>query len=462
MSLWMKTVTRSALMLPLAGMAALAAHAQELSDPAGILGASDYVDNSYLFLIGGLIVMFMAAGFLCLESGLVRSKNASMQSLKNVALFSVAGLMFWLVGYNMAYPGTTILNGILGVPDFIWTPGDPATADGTRDDGTYYASSSDWFFQMVFVATAASIVSGTVAERVKLWSFLAFVAVLTAFIYPIVASWEWGGGYLDSEWGFSDFAGSTLVHSTGGWAALIGAIIIGPRAGKYFGEKVNPMPGSNIPLAALGTFILWFGWFGFNGASQLAAGTIEDINSVAKIFANTNMAAVGGVLAAMILTAVLYKGKVDPTMAFNGAIGGLVSITAEPLAPSMGASVLIGAVGGVLVVLTVPLLDKLKIDDVVGAIPAHLVCGIWGTIIVAASYGNAIMPPAPDAEGAIGVSYVGQLVGVVLTGVVVSVLSAIVWMGLKFTIGVRVSEEDEQLGLDRADTGVEAYPEFAS
>ncbi|MEO1553626.1 MAG: ammonium transporter [Pseudomonadota bacterium] len=462
MSLWMKTAKRSALLLPLAGMAGLAAHAQELTDPAGILGASDYVDNSYLFLIGGLIVMFMAAGFLCLESGLVRSKNASMQSLKNVSLFSVAGLMFWIVGYNMAYPGTSILGGLVGIPDFIWTPGDTGTADGTRDDGTYYSSSSDWFFQMVFVATAASIVSGTVAERVKLWSFLAFVAVLAAFIYPIVVSWEWGGGYLDSAWGFSDFAGSTLVHSTGGWAALIGAIIIGPRAGKYFGEKVNPMPGSNIPLAALGTFILWFGWFGFNGASQLAAGTIEDINSVAKIFANTNMAAVGGVLSAMVLTAILYKGKVDPTMAFNGAIGGLVSITAEPLAPSMGGSVLIGSVGGVLVVLTVPLLDKFKIDDVVGAIPAHLVCGIWGTMIVAASYGNVFMPPAPDAEGAIGVSYIGQFVGVILTGIVVSILSAIVWMGLKFTIGVRVSEEDEQLGLDRADTGVEAYPEFAS
>lgn len=450
MSLWMKTAKRGAMLLPLAGMAGLAAHAQDAS------AVSAYVDSSYLFLIGGLIVMFMAAGFLCLESGLVRSKNASMQSLKNVALFSVAGLMFWLIGYNIAYPASTTLNGIIGIPGAI-----PWSGEESLDTG--YAASSDWFFQMVFVATAASIVSGTVAERVKLWSFLAFVVVLTAFIYPTVVSWEWGGGYLDSEWAFSDFAGSTLVHSTGGWAALVGAIIIGPRAGKYFGEKVNPMPGSNIPLAALGTFILWFGWFGFNGASQLAAGTFDDINAVAKIFANTNMAAVGGVLAAMILTAILYKGKVDPTMAFNGAIGGLVSITAEPLAPSMGAAVLIGAVGGVLVVLTVPLLDKLKIDDVVGAIPAHLVCGIWGTIIVAASYGNHIMPPVDDAGALTGdASYVGQLVGVVLTGVVVSVLSAIVWMALKVTIGVRVSEEEEQLGLDRADTGVEAYPEFAS
>ena len=417
---------------------------------------SAYVDNSYLFLIGGLIVMFMAAGFLCLEAGLVRSKNAAMQSTKNVALFSIAGLMFWLVGYNMAYPASTILGGLFGIPDFIWTPGEPATSDGD------YASASDWFFQMVFVATAASIVSGTVAERVKLWPFLLFTAVLTAFIYPIVASWEWGGGYLDSVWGFSDFAGSTLVHSTGGWAALVGAIIIGPRAGKYFGKQVNPMPGSNIPLAALGTFILWFGWFGFNGASQLAAGTISDINSVAIIFANTNMAAVGGVLAAMILTSVLYKGKIDATMVFNGAIGGLVSITAEPLAPSMGAALLIGGVGGVLVVLTVPLLDKFKIDDVVGAIPAHLVCGIWGTVIVAASYGNTIMPPAPDADGAIGVSYVGQLVGVGLTGLFVCVAATIVWTLLKVTMGVRVSDDDQLLGLDKVEIGLEAYPEFAT
>lgn len=416
--------------------------------------ASGYVDNSYLFLIGGLIVMFMAAGFCCLEAGLVRSKNAAMQSMKNVALFAVAGLMFWLVGYNMAYPSSSLFGGLVGIPDFIWSP------EESLDTG--YSASSDWFFQMVFVATAASIVSGTVAERVKLWPFLMFTAILTAFIYPIVASWEWGGGYLDSKWGFSDFAGSTLVHSTGGWAALVGAIIIGPRTGKYFGKQTNPMPGSNIPLAALGTFILWFGWFGFNGASQLAAGTFDDINAVGQIFANTNMAAVGGVLSAMVLTSVLYKGKIDATMVFNGAIGGLVSITAEPLAPSMGASVLIGAVGGVLVVLTVPLLDKLKIDDVVGAIPAHLVCGIWGTVIVAASYGNAIMPPAPDAEGAIGVSYVGQLVGVGLTGLFVCIASFIVWTLLKVTVGVRVSEEEELAGLDKTEVGLEAYPEFSN
>jgi len=271
--------------------------------------------------------------------------------------------------------------------------------------------------------------------------------VLTALIYPIVASWEWGGGYLDTVWGFSDFAGSTLVHSTGGWAALVGAIVIGPRAGKYFGKQVHPMPGSNIPLAALGTFILWFGWFGFNGASQLAAGTAADINAVAQIFANTNMAAVGGVIAAMLTTSIMYKGKIDATMVFNGAIGGLVSITAEPLMPTMGQSVLIGGVGGILVVLSVPLLDKLKIDDVVGAIPAHLVCGIWGTMIVAATNTDA--------------SYMGQFVGVALTGVFVVAASAVVWLLLKYTIGVRCSLEDEEMGLDKAEIGLEAYPEFS-
>ncbi|MEQ9436459.1 ammonium transporter [Hyphomonas sp.] len=441
---------RGAALLPVALTAGVLAYAQEddLSARLAALeesvngSASAYVDNSYLFLIGGIIVMLMAAGFCMLEAGLVRSKNAAMQSTKNVALYSIAGLMFWVVGYNMAYPAETVLNGLLGITPGPWSGGDLSVQS---DAG--YAPSSDWFFQMVFVATAASIVSGTVAERVKLLPFLLFTAVLTAFIYPIVVSWEWGAGYLDSVWGFSDFAGSTLVHSVGGWAALVGAIVIGPRAGKYFGKQINPMPGSNIPLAALGTFILWFGWFGFNGASQLAAGTAADINSVAHIFANTNMAAVGGVLAAMITTAVMYKGKVDATMVFNGAIGGLVSITAEPLMPSMGQAVLIGGVGGVLVVLSVPLLDKFKIDDVVGAIPAHLVCGIWGTMIVAATNSGA--------------TYLGQFVGVALTGVFVVAASTVVWLLLKFTIGVRCSLEDEEMGLDKAEIGLEAYPEFA-
>jgi Amt family ammonium transporter len=441
---------RGAMLAPLSLLLMGMAQAQE-SDIAERLAAleeavagsaSSYVDNSYLFLIGGLIVMFMAAGFCMLEAGLVRSKNAAMQVTKNVSLFAVAGLMFWAVGYSMAYPDAFIAD-FIGITPGPWDAGDTSIES---EDG--YAPASDWFFQMVFVATAASIVSGTVAERVKLFPFLIFTAVLTALIYPVVAGITWGGGYLAETWGFSDFAGSTIVHSTGGWAALIGAILIGARKGKYFGKQVHPMPGSSIPLAALGTFILWFGWFGFNGASELAAGTAESINNVSKIFANTNMAAVGGVLSALILTAVLYKGKVDATMVFNGAIGGLVSITAEPLAPSMGMSVLIGAVGGVLVVLTVPLLDKFKIDDVVGAIPAHLVCGIWGTLAVVISNGDATI--------------VGQLVGIVVVAVWVLATSAIIWYILKLTLGLRPSEEDEQLGLDRAEIGLEAYPEFSA
>ncbi|MEM1105508.1 MAG: ammonium transporter [Pseudomonadota bacterium] len=411
--------------------------------------ASPYVDNTFLFLFAGLVVMFMAAGFMCLEAGLVRSKNAAMQSMKNIGLFSVAGLMFWLIGYNLLYPGSWAVGfgeeggadfGVLGAFDFLWS----ADNSGSLDTG--YSAESDWYFQMVFVATAASIVSGTVAERVKLWPFLLFTAALCGLIYPIQCSWQWGGGWL-SDIGFSDFAGSTLVHSVGGWAALVGAIVIGPRIGKYFGDTVNAMPGSNIPLAGLGTFILWFGWFGFNGGSQLAMGNFDDVTAVSTVFVNTNMAAVGGVLGAMILTAVLYKGKVDATMVFNGAIGGLVSITAEPLTPSIGMAVLIGAIGGFLVVLSVPLLDKLKIDDVVGAIPAHLVCGIWGTLAV----------PLTNS----GTNFGAQIIGIVSIGAFVVVLSAIFWLLLKYTMGVRLSDEDQELGLDRSEVGLEAYPEFA-
>jgi len=374
-----------------------------------------------------------------------------------------------LVGYHMVYPNVDflfpdgapddatgfMLGGWLSMTPVPWAP----SAGEAALDG--YAASSDWFFQMVFVATCASIVSGTVAERVKLSSFLIFTAVLTAFIYPIVAGWQWGGGAL-ADMGFYDFAGSTLVHSTGGWAALMGAIIIGPRAGKYFGKQTNPMPGSNIPLAGLGTFILWFGWFGFNGASQLAAGSIADINSISQIFANTNLAACGGVLAAMLLTSIFYKGKIDATMAFNGAIGGLVAITAEPLAPTAIESMLIGAVGGVIVVLTVPLLDKLKIDDVVGAIPAHLFAGIWGTLIVAI---NTQTAKGVDAEGndilrSIPEQFMVQGIGVLATAIFVCIASAAVWLVLKMTIGVRVSDEDQLEGLDKTEVGIEAYPEF--
>jgi Amt family ammonium transporter len=412
-------------------------------DAEVVSAGTAYIFNTLLFLIGGFLVMWMAAGFAMLEAGLVRAKNTSTQCLKNIGLYSIAGLMFWVIGYSIAYPGFAEGSlGLIGIADFPYG----MQGVGEADTDTGYSVASDWFFQMVFCATTASIVSGTVAERVKIVPFFIFVTVLTGIIYPVVVSWEWGGGYLDSVHGFSDFAGSTLVHSTGGWAALVGAIIIGARAGRYGPDgKINVFPGSNIPLATLGTFILWLGWFGFNGASQLAMGTVGDASDVSKIFVNTNMAAAGGVVVAIILTQVLYK-KADVTMALNGALAGLVSITAEPLAPTVGQSILIGGIGGAIVVFTVPLLDKFKIDDVVGAIPVHLIAGIWGTLIVAWT-GDA--------------TFVGQLVGVLLTAVWVSAASAVVWLALKYTIGVRPSEEDEMNGLDKAEIGVEAYPEFA-
>ena len=401
-----------------------------------------YVFNTLLFLMCGFLVMFMAAGFAMLESGMVRAKNVGTICVKNISLYSVAGIMFYLVGYNLLYGIDE--GGYLGSFS-IWGGDDSALTAETPDYSGGYSTGADWYFQMVFVATAASIVSGTVAERIKLWPFLGFVVLLTAFIYPIQASWVWGGGWLSAA-GFSDFAGSTLVHSVGGWAALVGAILLGARAGKYGADgSVTPIPGSSMPLATLGTFILWLGWFGFNGGSQLALGSGIDAAAVANIFINTNMAAAAGVVAAMIATQLLY-GKVDLTMALNGAIGGLVSITAEPLAPSIGQALFIGAIGGILVVLAVPLLDKLKIDDVVGAIPAHLVCGIWGTMIV----------PLSNS----GTAYGTQFLGVVSIGVFAIIASTIGWMLLKLTVGIRVSEEDELTGLDKSELGIEAYPEF--
>ena len=400
--------------------------------------ASVFVFNTLLFLVSGMVVMFMAAGFCMLEAGMVRSKNAATICLKNISLYSVAGLMVYFFGYNFIYGIAE--GGVIAPLDFAWL------ADDSDPVGVGYSSHSDWFFQMVFVATAASIVSGTLAERIKLFPFLIFVALLTGFIYPIQASWEWGAGWLDAM-GFSDFAGSTLVHSTGGWAALAGAIVLGPRVGKYIEGKVAPIPGSSLPLATLGTFILWLGWFGFNGGSQLALGTIDDSISVAKIFVNTNMAACGGVVAALILTQLLYK-KVDLTIVLNGAIGGLVSITAEPLTPAIWQAIVIGAIGGVIVTFTIPLLDKLKIDDVVGAIPAHLFCGIWGTLIV----------PFSNSDATYGV----QLLGIVAIGIFVFTVSLICWVALKYTLGIRASEEDERAGLDKTELGLEAYPEFAS
>ncbi|MGB5213609.1 MAG: ammonium transporter [Anderseniella sp.] len=398
-----------------------------------------YILSSLLFLIGGFLVMFMAAGFAMLEAGLVRSKNVSMQCLKNIALYSVAGLMFWVVGYNLMYEGVVADTGWMGTPT-------PKVIPATDADAGSYAAGSDWFFQMVFCAATASIVSGTIAERIKFWPFIIFTAILTGIIYPIQGSWEWGAGWLNGI-GFSDFAGSTLVHSTGGWAALMGAIILGARAGKY-GEngRINPIPGSSIPLATLGTFILWFGWFGFNGGSQLAMGTISDASSVSRIFVNTNLAAASGVVVSIILTQVLYK-KMDVTLALNGALAGLVAITAEPLTPSPIMAIMIGGIGGLIVVFAVPMLDKLKIDDVVGAIPVHLLAGIWGTMVV----------PLTNADA----TFYAQAVGVIAVGIFVSVSSAIVWLILKATIGIRVSPEEELEGLDKGEVGVEAYPEFA-
>lgn len=414
----------------------------------GVNASTDtvFILNSLLFLVGGFLVFWMAAGFAMLEAGLVRSKNVAMQLMKNVALFSLAAIFYYLIGYNLMYPlGTWSVDGILSG---VWGPGvleAVGVTSDAADDYSYASTGSDFFFQLMFCATTASIVSGTLAERIKLWPFLIFTIVLTAIIYPLQASWKWGGGFLD-EAGFLDFAGSTVVHSVGGWAALVGALILGPRIGKYKDGRTIPIPGSNLTLATLGTFILWLGWFGFNGGSQLAMGTVGDVADVSRIFANTNTAAAGGAIAALIMTQILYK-KPDLTMVLNGALAGLVSITAEPLTPTLGAATLIGAVGGVIVVFVVPMLDKLKIDDVVGAIPVHLVCGIWGTIAVAFTNADA--------------SFATQLYGIVVVGIFTVVTSAVVWFVLKMVMGLRVDEETEINGLDMAELGMEAYPEFS-
>jgi len=334
-----------------------------------------------------------------------------------------------------------VLSGVFGVGVLEAVGIDLAGAD----DGEYAATGSDFFFQLMFCAATASIVSGALAERIKLWPFLIFVVILTGIIYPLQASWKWGGGFLD-EMGFLDFAGSTVVHSVGGWAALAGALILGPRIGKYKDGRVNPMPGSNLALATLGMFILWLGWFGFNGGSQLAMGSVGDIADVSRIFANTNAGAAGGAFVALVLTQLLYK-KPDLTMVLNGALAGLVSITAEPLTPSLGMATLIGGIGGVIVVFTVPFLDKLKIDDVVGAIPVHLFGGIWGTIAVVLT----------NPEASLGT----QLYSILIVGVFVFVASGAVWLALKAVTGIRVSEEAEINGLDMAELGMEAYPEFS-
>ena len=393
-----------------------------------------FIFNTLLFLICGFLVMFMAAGFAMLESGMVTSKSVSVICAKNIGLFSIAGIMFWMFGYNVAY----------GIPEggyigkFIpWSDSSSLTKS--------YSDGSDWYFQMVFCATTCSIVSGTLAERIKLWPFFLFAAILTGFLYPFVMGWQWGGGWLAAA-GFSDFAGSTLVHSTGGAAALAGAILLGPRLGRFSkkGEAtpVKPFAASSIPLVTIGVFILWLGWFGFNGGSQLAMGTGDDAIAVSKIFINTNLAACGGVIAAAIITRLGF-GKTDVVQMLNGAIGGLVAITAEPLMPSPLAAILIGAVGGIIVVYGTKFLFAMKIDDVVGAIPAHLFAGIWGTLAV----------PITNSAANFGT----QLLGVIAINGTVFVISLIVWAIMKNTMGIRLSKEAETKGTDVTETGVIAY-----
>ncbi|MDA9155127.1 ammonium transporter [Planktomarina temperata] len=433
------TVSLATLLLAVPQLAA----AQE-ADVTPLNADIGFIFTTFMFLVSGFLVFFMAAGFAMLEAGLVRGKNVAMQLTKNMALFSLASLFFYILGYNLMYPGDSwTIQNVVGA--FSVTALEPVGLEGVEADLTYASVGSDFFFQLMFCAATASIVSGALAERIKLWPFLAFVIVLVAVIYPIQASWKWGGGFLDAM-GFQDFAGSTVVHSVGGWAALTGAIILGPRLGKYKDGKVNPMPGSNLALATLGTFILWLGWFGFNGGSQLYMDTSGNVADISRIFSNTNTAAAAGAVAALILTQLLYK-KPDLTMILNGALAGLVSITAEPLTPSLVSATLIGAVGGVIVVFAVPLLDRLKIDDVVGAIPVHLFAGIWGTLAVCFTNSAA--------------SFSVQLTSIVIVGAFVTVSSAVVWLVLKAMFGLRVSEEAEITGLDRSELGMEAYPEFS-
>ena len=393
-----------------------------------------YILDGFLFVFSGVLVMWMAAGFAMLEAGLTRTKNNATILTKNIGLFSISCIMYYFIGYNLMYgDGSSFMGSFSTI-----------SMDNAADAA--YPAASDFFFQVMFVATAASVISGTVAERIKLWPFLIFVVVLSGLIYPIQGHWTWGGSELGGLIaGFSDFAGSTIVHSVGGWAALAGVLILGARKGKYGKDgSVRPIPGSNLTLATLGTFILWMGWFGFNGGSQLALGSKADIDGIALVVADTNMAAAAGAIAAAILTQLIYK-KVDLTMVLNGALAGLVSVTAGPDLGMM-VSFIEGIVGGALVVFAVPFFDKLKIDDPVGALSVHLVAGIWGTIAV------GIFNP--------DVTIIAQLKGIVVIGAFVFITSFIVWKILDLIVGLRVDEEIEVEGLDIHETGLEAYPEF--
>mgnify|MGYP001235746188 FL=1 len=400
-----------------------------------------YALDTLYFLVMGAFVMWMAAGFTMLESGLVRAKNTAEILTKNIALYSIACIMYMIVGYNLMYPsgGTGI------IPDLsFFLGGDNSVEDVVKSGGDiYYSGLSDHFFQVVFVATACSIISGAVAERMKLWPFLLFCVFMTSVIYPVQGYWKWGGGFLD-EAGFSDFAGSGVVHLCGAAAALAGVIVLGSRSGKYKDGKVQAMPGANLPLATLGTFILWLGWFGFNGGSELIISNVSEANAVSMIFVNTNLAAAGGVMGALIISKVMF-GKSDLTMALNGAIGGLVSITAEPLAPTPGLALIIGFIGGIIVVFSIINLDKMRIDDPVGAISAHGTCGIWGLLAVALT------------SGSLGAQVYGTIVIFLWTFIV----SLIVWIMIKAIFGLRVSEEEEEEGVDISECGLEAYPEFS-
>ena len=395
-----------------------------------------YAVDTFYFLVMGAMVMFMAPGFAMLEAGMVRSKNTSEILTKNVALFAISCVMYLLVGYAIMYGGGGMLIGAENTVDEVLASG----------GDVYYSARSDFFFQVVFVATAMSIISGAVAERMKLWSFLLFAVVMTGFIYPTQGSWSWGGGFL-SDAGFVDFAGSGIVHMCGAAAALAGVLLLGPRQGKYGPNgEVNAIQGSNMPLATLGMFILWFGWFGFNGGSELKLSNIDEANAVAQVFVNTNMAAAGGLIAALIVARLLF-GKADLTMALNGALAGLVSITAEPLSGTNVESMLIGAVGGVIVVLSIVGLDKIRIDDPVGAISVHGTCGIWGLLAVLITSDDATLSGQLTGLGAIlGFTFVAALV---------------VWFVIKIVMGIRLTDEDQQVGADVAEIGIVAYPEFS-
>jgi Amt family ammonium transporter len=391
-----------------------------------------YILTGFLFVFSGVLVMWMAAGFAMLEAGLTRTKNTATILTKNVGLFAIASIVYYFIGYNLMYGEGSALMGSFGVPGMT--------------GGDTYSAASDFFFQVMFVATAASVISGTVAERMKMWPFFMFVVVLTGVIYPLQGHWTWGGTELGGLIaGFSDFAGSTIVHSVGGWAALAGVLLLGARKGKYDKNgAVKPIPGSNLPLATLGTFILWLGWFGFNGGSVLAMGTKADIDAISLVVASTNMGAAAGAIMAAILTQLIYK-KVDLTMVLNGALAGLVSVTAGPDI-GMGVAFIEGLVGGALVVFAVPFFDKLRIDDPVGALSVHLVAGIWGTLAV------GIFNP--------DVTIMAQIKGIIVIGLFVFIASFIVWYVIKMVMGLRVSEQEEYDGLDQHETGLEAYPEF--